>query len=109
MNKDFYNTPDKCNIIISNCKNLQHDAGWLFVTGIVEENIRVLSEQLLSGFEGETKDQIDIKRAKLLAYKEVLGTPQYWIDKLTSEPATPIEEPDPYFTVESLKKKRKLN
>lgn len=95
---ELFNTPEKANVVASNFKTLKDHAGWQTLVQIVEANIRVLEEQILDGFEDETKEQIDRKRDKLKAYKEVISTPDFWIKKLSS-PATILENPDPYDTV----------
>jgi len=106
MIAELFNTKEKTNLALSYFKTLKGDAGWQMVVEIVEENIKVLEDQILNGFEDETKESIDRKRDKLRAYKEVLDTPDFWIKKLSS-PIPFKEEEDPYDTVESLKKKRR--
>ena len=95
---ELFNTTEKANLVASNFKTLKDHAGWQTLVQIVEANIKVLEEQILNGFEDETKETIDRKRDKLKAYKEVISTPDYWIKKLT-QPQPFIEESDPYDTV----------
>jgi hypothetical protein len=92
---ELFNTKEKANLVVSNFQTLKDHAGWQTLVQIVEANIKILEEQILNGFEDETKETIDRKRDKLKAYKEVITTPDYWITKLTS-PAPFTEESDPY-------------
>lgn len=96
MNIDeLFDTKDKANSVVSSFKTLKEHAGWQTLVQIVEANIKVLEDQILNGFEDETKESIDRKRDKLKAYKEVIGVPDYWIKKLAdSKPFQ--EESDPY-------------
>lgn len=100
---ELFNTPEKSNVVVSNFKTLKDHAGWQTLVQIVEANIRILEDQILNGFEEETKEQIDRKRDKLKAYKEVISTPDYWITKLTS-PKGFVDESDPYEVVKKLDK-----
>ena len=93
--QELFNTPEKSNVVVSNFKTLKDHAGWQILVQIVEANIKILEEQILNGFEEETKEQIDRKRDKLRAYREVIGTPDFWITKLTS-PKAFVDESDPY-------------
>jgi hypothetical protein len=55
------------------------------------------------GLTKETKEVIDRKRDKLKAYKEVIGTPDFWLERLKT--AEPIDDDnDPYYKVD-----KKLN
>ena len=99
----LFNTKEKSSLLLANFKMLKEHAGWQVLVQIVEANIKVLEDQILNGFEEETKDQIDRKRDKLKAYKEVITTPDSWITKLES-PVPFKEESDPYDTIESLSK-----
>ena len=106
MINELFNTKEKANLAMSSFKTLKGHAGWQMLVEIVEGNIKVLEDQILNGYEDETKETIDRKRDKLKAYKEVIGTPDFWIAKLSS-PVPFKEEEDPFDTVESLKKSRK--
>lgn len=92
---ELFNTKEKSNVVVSNFRTLKDHAGWQTLVQIVETNIKVLEDQILNGFEDETKETIDRKRDKLKAYKEVITTPDFWIDKLL-EKKTVVEEADPY-------------
>lgn len=104
--KDLFNTKEDIEVAVANFKTLQSHAGWQLLKDIVEENIKILEQQILNGFEEETKEEIDRKRDKLKAYKEVIGTPDYWIEKL-KDPEPFDDENDPYHTLETLHKARR--
>jgi hypothetical protein len=106
MFKELFDTPQKIETALSNFKTLKGHPGWLMVVEIFETNIKVLEDQLLNGYPDETKEEIDRKRDKLKAYKEVLECPDYWTAKFES-PAPFKEENDPYHTVTSLRESRK--
>lgn len=104
--KDLFNTKEDIEVAVANFKNLQSQAGWQLLRDIVEENIHILEEQILNGFDEETKEQIDRKRDKLKAYKEVIDTPNYWIEKL-KEPEPFNDDNDPYYNLDSLHKAKR--
>lgn len=93
--QELFNTKEKSNVVVSNFKTLKDHAGWQVLVQIVEANMKVLEEQILNGLDDETMETVDRKRDKLKAYREVITTPDFWIDKLT-EKKTNIEEADPY-------------
>jgi len=105
MSQNLFETKEDINAAVANFKTLKEVAGWQLLVGIVEANIKELEKQILEGFDDETKEQIDRRRDKLKAYKEVIETPDYWISRL-NDPIPFEEEADPYHTVESLKKSR---
>lgn len=96
---EFFDTIEKRNLIVANFKTLKDTQGWVMLTEIIKANIKELENQLLEGFDGETKEQIDRKRDKLKAYKEVIETPDYWINKFEFKPEL-LEDADPYATIE---------
>jgi hypothetical protein len=98
MDPTLFDTKEKVELALANFKTLRDHPGWIQVKGIVDYNIKLLEEQILYGVEDETKEQIDRKRDKLKAYKDVISTPDYWISQL--EPKKPqVNEDDPYDTV----------
>lgn len=103
---ELFNTKDKSEAVVANFKSLKTHAGWQMLVQIVEANIKVLEEQILNGIEDETKEQIDRKRDKLKAYKEVISTPDYWITHFVT-PKPFVEESDPYDTPDTMLKSRK--
>jgi len=105
MINNLFETEEDIRAAVANFKALKKTAGWQLLEQIVNANVEVLQEQILEGFENETKEEIDRKRDKLKAYKEVITTPDFWIGKLSSDKADEKVE-DPYYTVESLSKER---
>lgn len=88
-------TQEKAQAMLSAFKELQKTAGWQILKEIVNANIKTLQDQILDGFENETSEDINRKRDKLRAYKEIIGTPDYWINKI--ENVSEFEdESDPY-------------
>jgi hypothetical protein len=104
--KELFNTKEEIETAVAHFKALKTNAGWQLLEDIVGANIKILEEQILNGFEEETKEEIDRKRDKLKAYKEVIGTPDYWIEKL-KDPEPFDDENDPYHTLETLHKARR--
>jgi hypothetical protein len=98
---ELFNTTEKRNLIIASFKTLKDTQGWILLTDIIKANIKELEEQILNGFEDETKDQIDRKRDKLKAYKEVIETPNYWISRFEFRPEI-IDDSDPYATINNI-------
>lgn len=104
---DLFDTPEKAQLAIAQFVQLQDSAGWQLFKQIVEANIEVLKEQIIGGLEGESPEAMDRKRDKLKAYQDILDTPKMMIKKLS--PTMPQhDENDPYDTVESRRKDRKL-
>lgn len=98
-------TKEDRNLIASNFKTLKDHAGWQQLMQIVEAYIESLEDDILNGYEDETKDQIDRKRDKLRAYKDIIHTPDIWIKDLGE--SIPFQsESDPYDTTETIKKKK---
>lgn len=86
---------DQNQTIVSHFKSLKDNAGWQLLEQIVDKNIKILEDQILNGFDEETKEQIDRKRDKLKAYKEVIETPNTWIKRLEQDPIIESSD-DPY-------------
>ena len=101
--KELFKTKEDIEAAKAHFKTLKSHAGWLLLVDIVNENIKTLENQILNGFDEETKEEIDRKRDKLKAYKEVIGTPDFWLERLKT--AEPIDDDnDPYYKVD-----KKLN
>lgn len=98
---ELFNTPEKRNLVLANFKTLKETEGWNLLVKIVEANIKELEDQIIYGFEDETKEQIDRKRDKLKAYKDVIETPDFWINKFEFKPDFK-EDLDPYATINSI-------
>ena len=103
--KNLFNTQDKKDSAIAQFKQLKNNAGWQLVQDIFSGNIRVLEQQILDGVDGATEQEMNRKRDKLRAYKEVLNAPDYWIERL-SKPEKFEEDSDPYFTAKELMEAR---
>lgn len=101
----LFDTKDKIDMAVANFKDLKLHAGWQLLKQIVDANIEVLSEQILNGVEGDTKESIDRKRDKLKAYKEVIGTPDYWIKQFES-PIPFQDDDDPFYDESNIKETR---
>jgi hypothetical protein len=103
--KELFNTKEEIDSAASSFRVLKNDAGWKLLVDIVKANMDILKEQILNGFEDETKETIDRKRDKLKAYEEVISTPDEFI-KRSETHETFREDEDPYHTVETLRKSR---
>lgn len=106
MKDNLFDTKDKIELAVASFKTLKSNIGWQLLVDIVSANIKVLEEQILEGVEGATEEEMNRKRDKLKAYREVIDTPDYWIKRL-AEPEPFEESSDPYHTAESLAKDRK--
>lgn len=104
--KKLFKTQKEIDTAIGNFKQLKGMAGWQLLKQIVDENVRVLEQQILNGIEGATQEQMDRRRDKLKAYRDVINTPDNMIRKLES-PEHYEEEIDPYHTTESLQEEKK--
>lgn len=100
MNLDeLFNTPEKRNLVIAHFRTLKETEGWNLLVKIIQANLKELEEQIIYGVEDETKEQIDRRRDKLKAYKDVIDTPDYWIARFEYTPEFK-EELDPYATID---------
>lgn len=102
----LFDTKEKRDLALANMANLKNHAGWQLVVSILEANIELVKEQILTGVENETKEMINQLRDKLKAYENLKDTPDKIIKGLeTGEPAAP--NLDPFQTVDELIKQRK--
>jgi hypothetical protein len=100
MKDKLFNTEEKKAIAIAAFGGLLEHPGWKLFVQVLEENIKLIREQLERGVEGETKEDIDRLRDKLAIFKESINKPVELIEKMQSnEPTIPDE--DPFPTVES--------
>lgn len=92
---------------IASFSTLINHPGYILLRSIVEDNIEFVSQNILNGIEGETKESIDRLRDKLKVYKEVINTPHNILARLTTEDTSEEPNNDPFYTVDSLKKEKK--
>ena len=110
MKDKIFNTEKKRQAALATFKTGVNTSFWNLMTQILEANIKVVTEQILSGKMPDgtdaTKKQMDRLRDKLMVYKEVKDTPNLMAKQLVS---TEGEAPslDPFYTAEELKKERK--
>lgn len=103
--KELFDTDAKRNAAIAAFRQLKTHVGWQYIKDIFQGNVDVLTQQILDGVEGATEEEMNLRRWKLKAYKEILDAPDYWIERL-SAPEKFIEDSDPYFTAEDIIKAR---
>lgn len=101
----LFNTPEKKAVAKDAFSGLVVHPGWKLLVQIWEENIRLLQEQLESGIEGETKEDIDRLRDKLAIFRQNITTP---IDIVKGFEENEANDPilDPFYRKEDLVKKR---
>jgi len=93
---------------VANFKSLLTNPGWKQVEMILNYNIDIVRKQLEDGIEGETKEEIDLRRAKLKFQQGLLDLPHKMMKDFTStESVAPGH--DPYATAEEIKEERKLD
>jgi hypothetical protein len=106
MEDKLFDTEEKRNLAIASMRNLKGDSGWLLVVSIIDANIEIVKEQILSGIDDETKESINRLRDRLKAYQDLKNTPDMIIKQLEQgEPVTPVI--DPFQTVDQLREERK--
>jgi len=93
MKDQLFDTKDKIEVAISNFKTLMTTPGWILLKKIVDANIKILTEQILIG--GIDENAINLKRRDLIAYRNVINTPQKKIEEFTDE-KSPKPSFDPY-------------
>lgn len=103
--KELFNTDEKKSAAVAAFRQLKKTEGWRLLLQVARANVDALEEQILSRPEGLSGDEMDRKRDKRLAYKEIINIPDHLIN-LLEEPRKGTVEEDPYHTVESLKENR---
>jgi hypothetical protein len=111
MRDTLFNTKKKIDAAIVAFQTGVNTPFWKLMTQILEENIKVVTEQILDGKnadgESATKEEMDRLRDKLKVYEDVKNTPERQIKRFTSPEGTEDPNPDPYQTPEELKEERK--
>jgi len=76
---------------------------WQLMKKILEANIKIITEQILSGSEDVAKGRMDRLRDKLRVYRDIVDTPESLLKNLT--PAEGEEMGlDPFYNEEQLRK-----
>ena len=92
--------------VIAAFQNLLVSEGWKLIEEIQDKNIEEIQRQLEEGTgEDETKQDVDLLRAKLKLMRELKNTPRDIIAKL-QYPESEVADPDPYDTISSVEKKK---
>ena len=87
-------TEEEKKIAKADCINLLKHPGWILIKSVIENNIKVLESYILDNLEADF-ESIKLKKAKLQAYKDVLKTPDMFInEKKAVEGGTDL---DPYY------------
>lgn len=92
MTKNRFKTKQDREIAIANYKNLLNDPGWQMIEEGLEENIKIVTDQILKGGEKKVMDGL---RQKVQAYKDVLNAPKNMIKKLQDAKGEEVN-PDPF-------------
>jgi len=95
MKDNLFDTKKKISTNIAALKIGITTEFWRVLSDIIKANIEVVTERILSGSEGETKQDIDRLRDKLSAYREILNTPEDLIHKFEDGDKGGVEV-DPY-------------
>lgn len=93
----FKDTTENTKIIVA-LESLKGNAGWQFLTQVIQGNIDYLAERIITKMDGEVKleeKDIDLLRDKHAYLKELLEKPDMFIKKLKSNPEVE-ENLDPY-------------
>lgn len=106
MKIDF-ESPKNREKALNDFQDLIKHPGWQLVQTIALENIEVIKNQIIEGLGDETVESIAMLRFKLKAYKDVINTPEFWIERLKPVVESYEDEDDPYETV-LVDKKSKL-
>lgn len=92
-------SPEERNRIILALESLKVNAGWIFLMQLFAENKRVLAEMIIEKKDIDGKaineEQADEARYKHGYLKELMDTPEKYINQLTDH-KTDIDENDPY-------------
>jgi len=100
--KNLFPTKDDKEIASNNFRNLLRHPGWKQVEMILDENISLVREQIENGVEGETKDDIERRRANLKLQQGLRNLPSKMIKDFTPTDSVSPEH-DPYSTPDEIK------
>jgi len=100
----LFDTNEKIDNAVALFRSLLDHGGWQLFTQIVDENIKVVTDQILHKPEGATEQDMDRLRDKLAVMEEMINTPEIMIAKFTQEDEKDVEV-DPYDTVDTLTKR----
>lgn len=101
----MFDTKDKINAAISAFTTLLGHPGWLLIQQILDENLKVLQEQLENGAENETTADVNRIRDRIALTRSFKNTPTDMLKRFqTSEPLVP--DSDPYETVDQLRERK---
>jgi len=81
---------------ISRLEELKGSVGWKLIAEVLEENIEHFSKELLIGVNGETLEDVRVKRKQLNGLKKLLNAPDNMIKMWTPQEAHEEDNPDPY-------------
>lgn len=65
-------------------KSLNESVGWKLIQKIIDQNIKFIEQRIIEGRPNETKQDIDLLRHKLQAYKDVMNTPLNYVKQFES-------------------------
>ena len=82
---------------------LMHSPGWQLIAQVIDENRLMLQEAIIEGVDPETgaklsKEEEEITRYKIKLSKEIVKTPQGYIDALRRATENTKPNFDPYYT-----------
>lgn len=102
---NLFDSPEKIQLVLATLESGKRSAFWKLMCDILDANIEVVKDLILTGSEGETPGYINLLRDRLKTYQNVRFTPEDIVKKFTS--ASP-EKPnlDPFTTLADLKKQR---
>lgn len=111
MKDVLFNTKKKVDAAIVTFETGIKSPFWELMTQILEANIKVVTKLILDGKDADgeraSKEEMDRLRDKLQVYQDVRDTPERQLKRLSSPEGTEDPDPDPFHTVDSLKKERK--
>lgn len=108
MTDTLFPTKEDKEIAIANFISLLNHPGWQQIEKILNFNIDVVRKQLEDGIEGETKEEIDLRRAKLKFQQGLLDLPRKMMTDFTSVDSIKPTN-DPYSTPQDIKEERKFD
>lgn len=91
-------TPEKQAAAVVNAKAFMADPFWKIIVDIVKNDVALIKNRLATE-EFENVSEIRILQNKIIAYEEVIGTPEMIIEKYDPDyqtPDTTAESIDPY-------------
>jgi hypothetical protein len=100
----LFDTKEKKDLAVAQLKRLVDDAGWKIVLQVLDANIELIEDFVLSGLGAAgnklTESETDQLRSELRIYKNVREMPKHIVESFSEKKTPTMPEYDPYLAEE---------